>query len=327
MAELDFTPLFGYTPDVEATEGYCSTLAYPRMADVEGFTDTLKDEKDVALWLPLLEVKPTWRRGSQGIGDCVSWGAELCVTMLMAIQHRLGISGWIEEAATEPIYGGGRVEANGGRLGGYSDGSWGSAAAKWLHDWGVILRQDYSQQTGVEEHDLRKYSSKKAKAWGNFGCGGQADAGREDGKLDQVARKTPVKDVTRVLTVDELEVAMKRACPVSVASGVGYGSMRRNADGIVGASGRWAHQMMYGGVRRIKGRRYFRQFQSWGKSCSGPDPGITQESVQWCSWWTTEEDAQRQLNSRDSFAFSSLEGFPPIKIDWAEVSKTWNWAR
>jgi hypothetical protein len=44
----------------------------------------------------------------------------------MAMQHIAAESGWVEEAATEVIYGGCRVEALGRRLGGYEDGAAGS---------------------------------------------------------------------------------------------------------------------------------------------------------------------------------------------------------
>lgn len=339
----EYSPLFGYVPDVEATEGYCDTLAFPRVADtpIMATLSTVQSQTEVYLWLALLSVLPHWARGKQGIGDCVSWGAELVITMLMAIESLLGKYEFEAEAATEAIYGGARVEANGGRLGGYSDGSYGAAAAKWLRDWGVILRKRYSELTGISEHDLEKYSASKAKEWGNYGCGGKDDAGREDGKLDSIARKFPVGDVSRVLHVDEADVALSNGKPITVASGVGYGSMRRNADGIVVADGSWAHQMMIGGLRRIKGlvsvgfahktaapRRDFRQFQSWGpKSCSGPDPGIEHDAISGCSWWTREQDLQRQLNARDSFAFSAIQGFPQMEIPWAELLSQLDWSR
>ena len=317
--------LCGYYPHVEETSRYVSSLPIPRLGQA-GQIMAPTEKVDIDLWRPLLEVKPTWQRGAQGIGDCVSWGAELVCTMLMAIQHKLGAGQWIEEAATEPIYGGGRVEANGGKLGGYQDGSWGSAAAEWLENGGVLLRQDYSGETGIAEHNLTKYSKEKAKEWGNYGCGGKEDA-REDygGKLDRIAKKHPCKSVTQVRSVDELCAAISNGYPVSVASMVGYGRMLRNSDGVCRSAGEWAHQMMFGGIRWVSGKPQFRQFQSWGTSCSGPDPGIDSEAVSNCSWWTVAEDAARQLRANDSYAFSSLVGFPPRRLNWSEVATSWDW--
>ena len=326
MNEPDNMHLCGYRPNVAETDRFVESLPIRRMCDA-GEIMRPREKVDVDLWRPLLECKPSWERGAQGIGDCVSWGAELCATMLMAIQHQLGVSEFRGEAATEPIYGGGRVEVNGGKLGGYRDGSWGSAAAEWLENAGVLLRSDYSQETGIPEHDLRRYSKEKAKEWGNYGCGGKLDA-REDysGKLDQIAKRHPIKSVTKVADTDELVVAMSNGYPVSVASMVGFGRMKRNADGVCRASGQWSHQMMFGGIRWVGGRPQFRQFQSWGRSCSGPDPGIEDfPAIGHCSWWTTEQDAAKQLRSNDSFAFSGLEGFPPQKLDWSEIATHWDW--
>lgn len=252
--------------------------------------------------------------------NCVSWGAELAVTMLMAIQHKAGTSTFIEEAATEAIYGGGRVEANGGRLGGWSDGSWGSAAASWLNKWGVLLRQDYSKDTGVAEHDLRVYSSRKAKDWGNYGCGGKNDDGRADGLLDKVARQFPVKAVTKIRDTDHAAGLLESGYPITIASGAGFGSMARDSDGVVRRRGSWAHQMMIGGVRYKDGKPQFRIFQSWGSSCSGPDPGVNSPAVSACSWWATTSDAQSIFNEGDSWAFADIVGFPARNFDWLKQS-------
>lgn len=305
---------FGYTPDPPATSLFVGSLPEPTLAHTAIMAGPMA-RKDVFLWVYLLAVCPTWRRGAQGIGDCVSWGAELVATMLMAIGAALRGESWEGEAATEPIYGGSRVEANGGRLAGYSDGSYGAAAAKWLRNWGVILRADYSAITGNPEHDLRRYDKDKAKRWGNFGCGGAKDA-RGEGPLDVVARKHPVKSTSLVQNAEQADAAIQSGYPISVASNIGFGNMRRNADGVVRASGTWNHQMMIAGVRWLRGQRQFRLFQSWGKSASGPDPGINDQAISDCSWWITEEDANRIFRQGDSFAFSDLQGFPPRALNF-----------
>lgn len=325
--DWDGVERFGNEPDPAETEEFVATLERPRLATHCSHLMKSTEKQDVMLIDKLFDFEPDWIRGAQGIGDCVSWGWELGDTIWMAIASYLGLMEWQGTAATESIYGGCRVEAAGGRLGGYRDGAFGGYAAKWHTNWGVLLRKDYSQETGIPEHNLTKYSSKKAKAWGNFGCGGKDDAGREDGKLDKLAKLFPAIGVTRVLHTDELDAAMRNGYPVPTCSGVGYGNMKRNSDGVVRASGRWPHCMLFAGVRWVKGRRQFRQFQSWGRSCSGPDPGITIPAISWCSWWTTEEDAQRQLNARDSFAIGGINGFPEQKLDWAEAALSWNWGR
>ena len=313
----------GYRPDVEATERFCQSLPIRRIADCYGVMDYAKEKKDVFLWLPLLEKMPQWQRGAQGIGDCVSWGWALGVDMVLASLWKQGLIDYPKTVvATEAIYGGSRVEADGGKLGGFSDGSYGGAAAKFVSEWGAVLRLTHNKETGVDEHDLTKYDKKKATSWGNFGCGGKDDAGRDDGKLDTIARKFSVS-VARVKTSDELTAALTSGYPVPVCSGVGFGNMKRNADGVVGASGSWSHCMCYGGIRWFKGDEQYRLFQSWGKSCSGPDPGVDHEAVSHCSWWTSKRDAEKILRANDSFAVSHVEGFPPQILDWASVATSW----
>lgn len=228
------------------------------------------EQRDCYVYQGLLKCKPTWRRGSQGIGDCVSWGAELAATMLMGVESIAGKMQWIEEAATEPIYGGCRVEALGKRAGGFDDGAFGYAAAEWLRKFGVVLRVDNSERTKNPEHDLRKYSKDKAKQWGNYGCGGAKD----DGKLDAEARLHPIKYVTQVKTVQEAIAALQNAYPITIASMAGFGQMRRDANGLCYWVDQWAHQMMLGAIRWRNGKPEFRVFQSWGDCVSGPDPGI-----------------------------------------------------
>jgi hypothetical protein len=178
----------------------------------------------------------------------------------------------------------------------------------------VLCRVDYSTQTGNSEHDLRSYSGRKEKEWGNFGAGGRDDRGL----LDAVARKHPIQDVTQVANVDEAAAAIDAGCPITIASMVGFedrqGRTIRNSDGIVRRGGQWAHQMMIGGIKYTPGGEpLFRIFNSWNKSVSGPDPDIFHPAVSDCSWWAVAEDVQRILGEDDSFAFSRVAGFalPP----------------
>ncbi len=274
--------------------------------------------EEVQLWRPLLRVKPSWKRGAQGIGDCVSWGSEIVCTALLAIQDQLGTSTFTEEAATETIYGGCRVEALGKRRGGWMDGAFGYAAARWVNQFGVLLRADYSRLTGNSEHDVRVYDKDKAKNWGNFGNGGQND----NDELDSVARETPVRNTAQVTKIDELISSVANGYPVTIASDAGYGDMRRNEDGVVFRHGRpWPHQMAVLGNKWINGKYHGRIVQSWGHSCSGPDPGIDDPEISKCSWWSTEEDLAYILRTGDCWSHADVEGFPARKIDWAKATE------
>lgn len=317
--------LFGYHADVEATQRFNASLPLRSFSETPAYgNDNAPDE--IYLWTALLVLHTAWKRYAQGIGDCVSWGWELCCTMMLAIMARAGRAEWITTAATESIYGGARVEADGGRLGGFMDGAFGGGAAKFLSRWGCLLRLDYSKETGIAEHNLTEYSADKAKSWGNYGCGGKDDAGRDDGKLDKIAKRFPVS-VVPVRTVDEAWSAIGNGYPIAVCSNVGFDNGRnrnvRNADGVIAAAGRWSHCMMFAGRRKLNGRRQFRCFQSWGFSTEGPDPGIQEEAVSRCSWWVDERDAERMLAGQDSYAVSFVDGFPPQAFNLSDAVSTW----
>lgn len=305
-----FDPLkkiFGWLPDrKDETLEFVKTLNYPTYGDLPWKARRKLEEKDVFLWQAKNVAEPNWHRGQQGIGDCVSWGAELACTMLLWQQHVLGELQFEAEAATETIYSGCRVEVHGRpQMGMNEDGAIGSWAIDWLLKWGVLLRLDYSKETGNQAHDLTEYSAKKAKDWGYNGCGGKGDT-----SLDDLAKLHPVKDATLVESVDDAVAALQRGCPLTTASMVGYGDMRRGSDGICNPSDEWAHQMMIGGLRWHNGEPNFRMFQSWDDmDCSGPDPGIDDDDVSDCSWWITPKALQAHLRDQDTFALSRVEGF------------------
>lgn len=306
----DYAPQFGYVPNPPATERYVGGLRFQSLTNDLPVLRLQARQKDTYLWLPLMACKPDWKRGAQAIGDCVSWGAELACTMLLAMQAVLGETEWQAEVATEAIYGL-RCELD-KQFCNLQDGWWGSGAAEAVQKWGVLLRQDYSQQTGNSEHDLTNYDGDRAKQWGRYGCGGKNDGG----KLDAIAKQHPVKGVVPIKSVDEAAAAIESGSTVTIASDVGFGSMKRNSDGIVRRSGSWAHQMIFGGVRYKNGEPQLRCFQSWGKSCSGPDPGIEHPAISDCSWWVTADDANAIFRQDDSYAFARVEGFMQAPWDW-----------
>jgi hypothetical protein len=240
-------------------------------------------------------------------------------TFLLAIQAIKGTSAWIAEAATEPIYGGCRVEALGKQSGGWSDGAFGAAAAKWLRDWGVLLRLDYGAKTGNAEHNLLTYNKTRAKQWGNFGCGGAKD----NGVMDAMAQSFPVRQVVQVKTGREILAANSNGYLVTIASMAGYGSMKRDSNGVCRIVGKWPHQMFVAGTRRINGKWHGRVVQSWGDSCFGPDPMVDWDAMSACSWWSTEEDLDWIAKSGDCWAFADVEGFPPQTVDFSESANKW----
>ncbi len=307
----------GYTPDRDASERFIRSMPKPTLREQgpQLFRAGVRDH-DTLLYRALYEAhQQRYGRpfvvGAQGIGDCVSWGWAHAADIHLAVLWKLGESAEWKPAATEAIYGGSRVEARGVSFGGWSDGSYGAAAAKWVRDWGVVFRQRYDD-LGV---DLTRYSAARAKQWGAYGCGGRNDEGR----LDKMAREHPIKRVALVTSFEEAARAIQSGYPVAVCSGQGFSS-RRDSQGFCSPRGSWSHCMCFIGVR-FGDRPGLLCLNSWGPNwVSGPKWPDDQPDG---SFWVDARVATRMLSGRDSYAVSGYEGFPYRPLDhgdWVRVT-------
>jgi len=236
----------------------------------------------------------------QGAPDCVSQSAALAVDVLQGVQivtKRLP-QRWVAKAATEPIYGGSRVEIGGytGRGGG-STGHW---AAEWLVKYGVLLRQKYP--TG---HDFTQYSAAKAVEMGRDGC---PDA------LEPIARLHPVKKTAICKSYSDLCDCIYNGSPVMVCSNVGFGSgkRRRDSEGFLTRKRKpWYHAMLFAGYDDEYRRPGALCFNSWGEDwVYGPKRGPQPEGT----FWIDAATVDAMLRQGDSFAFSAYVGFPRVDI-------------
>lgn len=318
----------GYRPNPEGTQEFLRTLDEPLFRDAGKDLirnrgpppeDGARASEPVLLYRALYRVQPTWIVGRQGIGDCVSWGWAHAADILLAVDVTLGRSAEWHAAATEAIYGGSRVEARGRTSGGWSDGSYGGAAAKWVSQWGIVFRQEYPSFG----HDLTKYSADRAKQWGNYGCGGRGD----DGRFDAEAKRHAIKTVALVTNFAEAAAAIENGYPIPVCSGQGFSSTR-DKDGFCKASGSWAHCMCFIGVRYD--REGLLCLNSWGPNwVKGPkwptgegyDPNSPRgppAAQPDGSFWVERSVVDRMLRGRDSFAVSNYQGFPARKLKHSE---------
>ena len=311
---------FGWRPDPEATRELLAELG-----DQGTFSQAAPEamrraqERDTFLYRAMYAAHSA-RYGKpyvtprQSIGDCVSFGAASGVYCADSLDWQLGK---LPEPplmpATESIYGGSRVEArnkNGdgsSPVGGWSDGSTGSAAARWLRDWGVVYRQRYDD-LGI---DLTTYSGERAKEWGAFGNGGRGDKGR----LDQVAKKHPCRHVVLVRDWQELVAAINSGFPVTIASSIGFASGDRDSDGFCAARSTWMHQMVVvstrfaanAGPETKQPRDGALILNSWGPNYlgGGKFPADQPDG----SFWATRADIERILSQGDSWAIGSVDGF------------------
>lgn len=240
--------------------------------------------------------------GYQQIGDCVSFGAAWAAMCLMAtdIILRGEREMWKGLVATEPIYGGSRVEVGKGQLGN-SDGSVGAWAAEWLTKWGVIVRGKYN------DIDLSQYDPAKAKSWGNRGKGCPDS-------LEPVAKEHPIRTTSLVTSYDDARDAIANGYPVTVASMQGFrDDGLRDADGFWKPTGQWPHQMCFIACDDEYKRPGLLCQNSWGSQWgSGPKRHEQPDG----SGWVDADVVDRMLGEKDSFAFSGFEGFPAQALDY-----------
>lgn len=319
----------GWTPNPDAVESVLNDTETPvfrmseeqeRMMRQESWAD--RDKPPVILFDHLMPLEPSWKRGNQGLGSCVAWGWELGTTLSVAADISLKLRPWVWQGsyATEPYYGGARVEARGIKQGGYRDGAVGAYAAKFGTKWGAVPRVDLSTVTRNAEHDLRVYSAKKEKEWGNFGCGGAFDKDT----LDQICRLTPVVEAPLITSFQAAAGLIESGFPVVVCSDQGL-SDKRDKYGFVSAQGIWYHCMVFAGVRYD--RPGLLDVNSWGNSWglgnwytdtkTGKVIDYAPE-VQKCSAWVDAHVCDRMLRQQDSYGVCGVGGLKRRAVDWTK---------
>lgn len=298
---------FGWVNLPAESERIVASLPMPVFADAAPFLRDSGEGKDVFFWEAeqqiLNKVLPSWNQG--GVGSCVSFGWGRGVQDLLLCEIASGeLEEWPgAEVATEPIYGGSRVEIGGGRISG--DGSVGAWAADYVAKYGILFRQKYGS------HDLSVYSESKCREYGRRGV---------PDDLEPIAREHPVKTVSLCASANEARDALANLYPVPVCSNQGFSSTR-DANGVCRAQGSWAHCMTLRGYGTLKGGRPIFVIQnSWGDYVHGPDvlrleSGKEVKLPMGC--FGAEFDVvDRMLRGRDSFAISGFVGFKARNIPW-----------
>jgi hypothetical protein len=236
----------------------------------------------------------------QGAPDCVSQAAGLGVDVLSAVQIAIqrAPQKWIAKAATEPIYGGSRVEIAGyNGAGGGSTGHW---AAEWLQKYGVLMRQKYPGG-----YDYTTYDARKAVELGRKGC---------PDSLEPIAKLHPVKHTAICRSYSELRDCLFNGSPVMVCSNVGFGNgvCERDSEGFLRRRRwPWYHAMLFAGYDDTYRRPGALCFNSWGDEwIKGPTRGPMAAGT----FWIDASTVDSMLGQGDSFAFSAFQGFPRVNI-------------
>ena len=296
----DFLPMFGYSPDRDATDAFLASLPKPTLAQA-GPDLALDEKRDVFLVDYLLQCDPGWKRGAQKIGSCVGWGWALscdilaCCDVLMRNEPEV-YGGRVLEAS---VYAFSRVEVRGQRnLGG--DGSYDGAAAKAVTKFGTLhYGIEYAGERFTDNSGLRE------KEWGRDGV---------PDRLEPFAAKHKVSSVALVTDFEQAAKAIQNGYPVAVWSMRGFSMTMR--DGYLTPMGSWAHCMMFAGVRWSP-KPALLCVNSWGDCYTGSvDPKLPAQ-FQRSAGWVEASTCTSMLKGEDSFALSGYSGFAPRTLpDW-----------
>jgi len=293
---------YGWHQDSASLRDFIRRHRYPFVSQLNGAIKGTGKGKKAFLHLAYERVSGRqYLPHFQGGPDCVSQAAALGVDFLASVQIAIkrARQRWVAKAATEPIYGGSRVEIGGGNIsGGGSTGHW---AAEWLSSYGVLLRQQYP--TG---HDFREYSASKASKFGESGC---------PDSLEPLAKLHPVKKVAICRSYADLCDLVYNGMPVMVCSNVGFGSSgtrTRDSEGFLTRKRKpWYHAMLFGGYDDSYRRKGALCFNSWGEGyINGPTRGPQPTST----FWVDANTVDSMLRQGDSFAFSAYVGIPRVVI-------------
>jgi hypothetical protein len=314
---------FGYVPDAAGTKAFLRELAEPTFAQAGADAIRAAQGKDAYLYRYADRCHRAkygtpygpWNQGDHG--SCVSFGWAMGSYVGQCVDY---CQGQLDElplvVATEPIYGGSRTE---GRLppvtfAGYSDGSYGGAAARWVSGLkngrgGILFRQKYG------DVDLSAYSIPRSRDWGARGV--PVD-------LAKLANQHVAKKVALCEDWASLTAALENGLCVPICSNVGFKGQDRDADGFLRRSGSWAHCMVVIGLKYAKNngpgspepmqqpRDGVLVMNSWGSGWvrGGKHPRDQPDG----SFWMSRADAEAILAQGDSFVIGGVEGFKPRQL-------------
>lgn len=291
--------LCGWVDDIEATENFIKDTKYPFLSQLNsGIKGTGKNK--IALlhrFFEQITCKPL-EPHVQTIGDCVAQSYGLGVDILTAVQIllRKRPERWLTKCATEIIYAGARVEIAKGKLRG--DGCNGIWAAKFIKEYGILLRQKYLK------YDFTTYSGPKARKLGKKGVGVPDD-------LEPLCKLHPVKTFTIVRSWEECRDAVANGYPVTITGRVGFNRTRDKNGFLKKSRNSWNHSMLIAGIDDNFKRPGALIINSWGKDwVSGP----TRHNQPAGSFWCDAKVIDKVMKQGASVALSNYKGYPRVNL-------------
>lgn len=244
----------------------------------------------------------------KSVGCCVGcgWKHILDVALGIDIQNGNNKAKW-KPVSVEVIYAGSRVDIGGGKLKG--DGSVGAWAKEFVMQDGIAPMEEVA---GV---DLSVFSPDRARQWGKSGMPAGVKA---------IAKQFPIKAAAQVKSAEEGVKALQQDYPIAICSNVGFANAdgtpgTRDQYGFVKPRGNWGHCMAAIAYRKAAGAAPAGVFilNSWGDSAhKGP---VVPPDAPVAGFWCDIKTFDKILKQNDSYAVSSVTGFPAKKLgaeDW-----------
>lgn len=287
-------------PDRDIQKAMLADLPIPEFSDVYSSLKGSGKNKRVLLSNFFKKVNKRHYHAVQATGDCVAFGMACAISHLAAGEIYLGErEEYLGDCSTEDIYAGSKIWVGKQKV--YSEGSWGIWAAKYVFQYGTLIRRLY-KEAGV---DLSVYDVNKAINWSQPKNGGPPKS------LIPILEKHKVKSVSLVTTWEEVRDAIANGFPVTIASNRGFRTTK-DKDGFLSPSGEWNHQMCIIGAKDDS-RPAGLIMNSWPKGwLKGPSQEDQPEGSFWCDAEVLERDI---LSQKDSYVVSCFDGYPARKFD------------
>lgn len=296
----------GYKPIAELKNG--DAVAIANSMAIEWSLLSLTGGQSFSGWVYNLHVADDESYVANGIGvhNCVGFGTHTAADTTAACDRIRRNSPSAVPALISPewCYGASREISN---TLGRSDGSYGSAAAKAIRQWGVVHQKKYPTV------DLTEYDMARCRNWAAVGV---------PDELKPIAEPHKMLHTTNVKTAQEAWTLIGNGYGINMCSNMGWDGPR-DSEGIIKRNGSWGHSMAISSRRTLKsGQRLLLIHQSWGdKWTSGP----YWQDQPLGSFWAFIEDVEQGLKRGDSFAYASFEGFMPVRTGWDDwTPESWS---
>lgn len=301
LAEKDQIVNAGWEEDARLRAAFIRNSPAPFLNQLNQDIRETGKGKIAFLWKFLEEITGTVLvPHNQETGDCVAQAYGLGVDILTATQIRKRNSPqrWVAKAATEIIYGGGRIEIGTQKYGKRwpsNGGLTGVCAAEFVKAYGILLRQKYLGG----KYDYTIYDGNVANKLGRSGV---PDA------LEPLCKLHPVGWAALTQSWEEARDCIYNGYPVILCSNQGFRTrFGRDKDGFLVPGGVWNHSMLLAGIDDAYKRPGGLLINSWGTNwISGPKRYGQPEG----SFWADAAVIDRMCKQRDTIAISCYAGYP-----------------